>query len=343
MAQVGSTGPTPAPVASSERSVPPIDSSQPSPPTVPSPPPLPDAGSVPEGRGAAQLAYDTTRHVAVLFSGNGSNGLTSGTWTWDGRQWSQVQVNVAPQPRLGGAFIYDSVRHVSLLFGGATDTGAGNALNDTWTFDGTRWSLLSPATAPSPRAFSVVAFDSHRGLVVLFGGYAAQSGLNDVWTWDGTNWTQVASASSPPNLFPLGLAYRQSDDSLLLAGQSAGGGGITSAVQSWSYVQQTWSQVTSSTAVPCVDHYGASAEDVQRGKLVFFGGYCTGATVQWDGSAWTQIAPTSSPVNRGNEAGRPAMTYYADHQVVLLFGGVGSGNYFNDLWSWDGAGWTKVA
>jgi hypothetical protein len=125
--------------------------------------------------------------------------------------------------RMGGAFIYDPVRHVSVLFGGGAPGGT-DELCDTWTFDGSRWTQQHPATSPSPREFSTVAFDSHLGVIVRFGGYAAQSGLNDLWTWDGTNWTQLASAASPPNLFPLGLGYRQSDDSLFLAGQSSPGG-----------------------------------------------------------------------------------------------------------------------
>ena len=47
--------------------------------------------------------------------------------------------------------------------------------------------------------------------------------------------------------------------------------------------------------------------------------------------------------NRGNEGGRPAMVYDPDHQLVLLFGGVGNGTFFSDTWAWDEAGWTKVA
>lgn len=243
----------------------------------------------------------------------------------------------------GWRFIYDPVRHVSVLFGGNGAHGWwGDFLNDTWTFDGSRWSQKSPTTMPSPRAFSVVAFDSKRGVVVLFGGYNG-AGLNDLWTWDGTNWSPEAAAASPPQMFPLGLAY-QPDGSLLVAGQSApGGGGILAAVQSWTYANQTWREVTAGGTPPCLDHYGASAQDLQRGVLVFFGGYCTGATVKWDGSKWTEVTPNPSPPNRGNEAGSPAMAYDPDHHAVLLYGGYKSGTYVNDLWAWDGAAWKMLA
>jgi hypothetical protein len=275
--------------------------------------------------------------VAVLFGGHDIYGLRADTWTWDGTHWSEIPWLIWPSPRQGGAFIYDPVRHVSVLFGGATSTGWDNFINDTWTFDGTAWSQQSPKTSPSPRAFSAVAFDSTRGIVVLYGGWTNGGALNDVWIWDGTNWTQQAS-SGPPGLFPLGLLYRQADDSLVLVVQTTAG-----PVTTWALTQQTWHEVTSGGTAPCLDRYGGSAADPRRGVLVFFGGYCSRATVWWYGSAWTAVTWPHDPPNRGNEAGRPAMAYDADHGVVLLFGGVANGTYFNDLWSWDGAIWTTLA
>ena len=283
--------------------------------------------------------------MAVLFGGFNGNEITSDTWTWDGRTWSLVVTDIAPPARVGGSFIYDPVRHVSVLFGGNGVRGWwSDFLNDTWTFDGSRWSHKSPTTMPTARAYSAVAFDSHRGVTTLFGGWTNNGALTDSWTWDGTGWTQVApAASNPPALFPLGLAYRQADDSLVLVGQVTSGTSIYAMAQTWTFAQQTWRQVISGGTAPCLDHYGASAQDLQRGVLVFFGGYCPGPTVEWDGSAWKATTPNPSPPDRGNEAGRPAMAYDPDHQTVLLFGGVANGTFFNDLWAWDGAVWARLA
>lgn len=346
---VASDQPSAARVASSTRSEPPVAYEQPTPAPVASAPrlePIPAPKPLAMvGRGYTQLTYDTGHHAAVLFGGTDGNQITADTWIWDGRKWSLAMNDMAPPARMGGAFIYDPVRHVSVLFGGNGVRGwFSDFLNDTWTFDGSKWSQKSPTTFPNPRAFSAVAFDTRRGVVVLFGGFNADGGLNDLWTWDGTNWTQAATPASPPKLFPLGLAYRQSDDSLRVAGQSAPKGmGIYAAVQSWAYVNQTWREVTVGSTPPCLDHYGASAQDVQRGALVFFGGYCKGPTVEWDGSVWKSTTPNPSPPNRGEEGGSPAMTYDPDHHVVLMYGGHTTGSYFNDLWSWDGAVWSRLA
>ena len=298
-----------------------------------------DISGMPDGRGAAQVAYDSANHFAVMFGGDGPNGPLGDTWTWNGRRWTPVPTDIAPSARQGGAFIYDPVRHVSVMFGGAGQGGWGDPLGETWTFDGSRWTRQLPTTSPSPRAFAAVTFDTKRGVVVLFGGYTGQTFLNDVWTWDGANWTQ--QASSLPPMYPLGLAYRSADDSMLLVGQAAGAG-IQAGVQTWTYAQQTWRPQTPAGAPSCIDHYGGSAEDVQKGALVFFGGYCPNSTVVWNGSAWSETTPKPSPAARGNEAGRPAMTYDPDLGVVLLFGGVANGTYFNDMWAWDGAAWSNV-
>jgi hypothetical protein len=37
------------------------------------------------------------------------------------------------------------------------------------------------------------------------------------------------------------------------------------------------------------------------------------------------------------------MAYDADHHVVLLYGGYKSGTYLNDVWTWDGAVWARLA
>ncbi len=44
----------------------------------------------PPARFGAGMAYDAARGVTVLFGGRGCGIKCGDTWTWDGRQWSQV-------------------------------------------------------------------------------------------------------------------------------------------------------------------------------------------------------------------------------------------------------------
>ena len=93
---------------------------------------------------------------------------------------------------------YDETRRQIVLFGGLS-LPAGTNPNDTWVWDGTNWSELSPATSPSARAYTGMVYDAARGGLVLFGGENTSGGhLNDTWVWDGTTWTQRAVSGPSP-------------------------------------------------------------------------------------------------------------------------------------------------
>lgn len=76
--------------------------------------------SGPTARHRHAMAYDSARHVTVLFGGH--SGSTSGaalgdTWEWDGNSWTQI--NTTPPPaRHGHAMVYDSVRSRIVMIGG---------------------------------------------------------------------------------------------------------------------------------------------------------------------------------------------------------------------------------
>jgi hypothetical protein len=67
-----------------------------------------------------------------------------------------------------------------VLFG-----GQGNATyNDTWTWNGTTWTLQMPSVAPPIRLQLAIAYDGGHGQVVIFGGNNYfQYTNNDTWVW----------------------------------------------------------------------------------------------------------------------------------------------------------------
>ena len=75
------------------------------------------------------------------------------------------------------------------MFGGAAGQSL-QPLGDTWSWDGTNWTQLTPTTSPSARGYAQMG--SLRGTPVLFGGADAQGNvLGDTWTWTGTTWVSV--------------------------------------------------------------------------------------------------------------------------------------------------------
>jgi hypothetical protein len=102
--------------------------------------------------------------------------------------WVQQSPPTQPVATWDSTMVYDSARGVTLLFGGSYVAG-GNyyQTNQTWSWNGSTWSLLSPATSPPARAGAFMAFDSVTNTVVLFGGRdAVWNPLNDTWIWNGS-------------------------------------------------------------------------------------------------------------------------------------------------------------
>jgi len=90
------------------------------------------------------------------------------------------------------------------MFGGRR---VGSAyLGDTWEWGGSSWTQVS-TTGPSARREHAMAYDSQRGRIVMFGGFASTfNELDDTWEWDGSSWTQV-SATGPSARSTHAMAY----------------------------------------------------------------------------------------------------------------------------------------
>src|SRR5262249_20644785 len=75
----------------------------------------------------------------------------------------------------------------AFVFGGLAVSG-GALLNDLWSFNGTTWTQLTPASSPSPRLGAALANDGFGGLF-LGGGVDATGVLIDLWQFSGGSWT----------------------------------------------------------------------------------------------------------------------------------------------------------
>jgi len=122
----------------------------------------------PPVRDGHALAYDSARRVMVLLEAYGGD-QRGGTWEWDGTDWTQRTSAHRPPSLYAHAMAYDSVRGVVVLFGGYVwDTGEERLLSETWEWDGTDWAQRAPAQEPLARRGHALAYDSNRGVVVLF-------------------------------------------------------------------------------------------------------------------------------------------------------------------------------
>jgi Galactose oxidase, central domain len=181
-------------------------------------------GRVPEIAAAEPgFVYDSKRDRLVVFGGSAGPGRALGeTWEYDGAAWTRV-AGPAPPARQAHAMVYDARRGRTVLFGGMGVGPQGQAppaLGDTWEYDGTGW-VLRDGPAPPPRHGAGVAYDSHRGLVILFGGAGADGFLGDTWAWNGTVWRQL-SATGPEARAMGYIAYDKRRDRVVLFGGRKG-------------------------------------------------------------------------------------------------------------------------
>jgi hypothetical protein len=154
------------------------------------------------------MAYDRGRKRLVLFGGN-AGALQNDTWEWNGTTWSDVSPVMRPLARQGHAMTYDARRGKVVLFGGSGASVATGRLNDTWEWDGTTWTEVTPpGPKPSIRTGAAMTYDETAGLVILSGGSVGVSSLADSWTWDGTSWTEVTRIDeAPPKRSDHGMTY----------------------------------------------------------------------------------------------------------------------------------------
>ncbi|MHB8590289.1 MAG: Kelch repeat-containing protein [Candidatus Dormibacteraceae bacterium] len=86
--------------------------------------------------------------VVLLVAGPRATDPPSELLTWDGSSWSAVSAATLPPPRVGAAFAFCPNFGRLLLFGGTAVTVTqnsmtyGDALSDTWSWDGHKWTQL---------------------------------------------------------------------------------------------------------------------------------------------------------------------------------------------------------
>jgi len=146
----------------------------------------PSGVNAPSARHGFAMPYDSTRSVTVLFGGHATEpALTyfGDTWEWDGSSWMRRCVNCGPAPRFRHELAFDSVRQISLMFGGKDTRQFSGYFGDTWQWDGTAWTLRTNI-GPSPREDTAMAFDTARGVTVLFGGLDLNGVNGETWEFN---------------------------------------------------------------------------------------------------------------------------------------------------------------
>ncbi len=305
-------------------------------------------GPSPSARSDIELVYDANRGRVVLFGGRDEMpAYLDDTWTWNGKQWSELIPDGArPPPRGRHGLAYDAHRDRVVLFGGWNDDS--DQLGDTWELDGNDWDRIIPETSPPGRFDPAMAYDSARKRVVLFGGGGDQVNRPGTWEWDGSNWS-LATLASPEPRNSNDLAYDSVRDAVINFGGVAETG-LPTDLSAWN--GSSWTMLHSNETVRPAPRRGASMVfDARSQRLVVFGGgvYTVETDTfelnddlwSWTGEAWELTETSTGPAARWFHA----MAYDDAREEIVLFGGsdedVDRLADFGDTWTWDGAAWRQ--
>ncbi|MEZ5967059.1 MAG: hypothetical protein R3F56_24695 [Planctomycetota bacterium] len=284
------------------------------------------------------MAYDTVRQRVCLFGGGQSR---DDLWEWDGAGWVLRSAFVGPIGRYGHAMAFDPVRGRLVVFGGQSSYGASlGDLDDTWEWDGTNWTQMTPQRHPSLRSGARAAYDSVRGRVILFGGIHITNGqgtfYDDLWEWDGTNWTALNPGFRPSPRSEAALAFDPARGRLVMYG--GWGGSSVGLVDAWEWDGTTWTDRTSATG-PRLDRGAAAVFSATAGGIVLLGQtnpslqFPHMETWRYDGAAWTLV--TGGPTDAGNFV---VMAHDAGRARTVSYGAAGG-----ETWEFDGALWVRAA
>jgi hypothetical protein len=320
--------------------------------SAPTPSPTPAAPGAADGwsqlhpataplpRDSASVAYDPGTHTVVVSAGEAACGalareLYQDTWSWNGSAWTEVSID-AP-PAVGAPNAYDAATgtfDVLWLEGCADSPTMAQWNGQYWT------GAQTPDTHPEPAVDGAMAYDPATQTLL---DWSPSPGLDQMpastssfqsstWSWDGVQWTELSPSISPPPSVGDGrdvqMVYDSATGQILLYGDHS--------QAMWAWNGSAWSELSGSGG-PSPRVGSSMVYDSALGEALLFGGdtvsgysppsasqgetYTLGPPLNdlwtWDGAAWQQLHPATSPPARFYAQ----MAYDGDDGQVVLFGG----------------------
>jgi hypothetical protein len=236
-------------------------------------------------------------------------------------QWRMDGIPLGPDPHFSGIdtsnlvispVLYAHERDYDVVI--TDNCGAANAVTShvaqLTVQPGPQW-VLRTTNGPTARWGNAMAYDSARGVTVMYGGgqsvpNVGYVGFGELWEWNGAHWTQRTTYTNS-------AAWKRDANGY-------------------------WAP---SYGIPAGRLQHAMAYDSRRGRTVVFGGrsatpeggdYSFQDTWEWDGSQWwfrgTNGPPAQFAVHMAYDPGRG---------VTVVYGGSGASTA--EVWEWNGTNW----
>ena len=282
---------------------------------------------------------DQPTNGTVFFTGGSCNGVSTVEVSeeWDGNQWNHKIVKTNVGRLFGPALSFDVSRRETVLFGGNPVLG-GLPRNQLWVFNGDWTELSDPNLTPPARSLMVFRTDPLNNAVWLFGGIDPNITYTDLWKFQYGKWQRFVTNTPPAQTCGSPGGALDLDRKKLVVVCS------DSTVSEFDFTD--WKVFTTPSKAPAPRAFSSVTYDENLKKTVLFGGYISdyiNQTWLWDGTAWTEVDRNLPPQRA------LASIWFDPHlKRTVIFGGVGRPGSqdrvtrFNDMWSFDGSGWTEI-
>ena len=256
-------------------------------------------------------------------------------------EWGRwIELQHQPVARDCHAMTHDDARDRTVMFGGKDEND--EPLDDTWEFDGTRWSHVVTRFAPAPRYHPALCYHPPSGQTFLFGGRNTGAIFGDTWAFNGKTWSRITTVERPKPAYGSGMAYNPMTGRCTLYGGSEGLAFSAYKAKTWEFDGSQWHlmvpqaptdnpvglavprMITSPDGDGVLLHGGVNA--MPRSKFY-----------RWDGTRWHGGLPEDG--DRSNHA-----VAYNPNAGLLVFYGGGSmaQGQMDDTREFDGTTWSTV-
>lgn len=292
------------------------------------------------------MAYDSDRHVTLLFGGEDTNGVILGdTWEWNGSTWIQLPTTGSAINRTLSAMVYDPMHRKFILSCGLLSQSSGQLSGATWVLDLSAQPLAwvnQNAAAPGglPRRSHAMVYDSFRNEIVLFGGdtnAAEQSNDTYVWDWSARQWISRTSVNRPRELRAMAMAYDSHRQRIVLFGGKSGDVACPTPTYSetWEWNGVAWSAPSLLNAPPDRAFHAMAFDPLSRRSIVFGGQNDNQCGLPALSDTWAYTGTGWCDVFADEPSGRSAVPMVFDlaRREVVLFGGTDRAITYGDTWT----------
>jgi hypothetical protein len=162
--------------------------------------------TVPPAASGPILFTDPANGHVDMFGGNRGQFYSRDTFQWTGKDWKLLKLDEkkSPYPRMASVVASDPIRKNVVLFGGISDNWV---VQNTWTWNGTKWTEQKPTTQPPPLYYTTGGFDPLLKEIIVFGGGSVAQDKSTTWAWDGSTWTRLSPSNRPAAREGLGTVW----------------------------------------------------------------------------------------------------------------------------------------